>query len=64
MWLEIIENKLHSIFEDTLDRLLYPGVSRTLSSQLVALILAQIEAQPKGEKKAPDQIQIFVSPEK
>ena len=64
MWLEIIENKLHSIFEDTLDRLLYPGVSRSLSSQLVALILAQIEAQPEGEKKAPDQIQIFISPEK
>ena len=64
MWLETIENKLRSIFEDTLDRLLYPGVSRTLSSQLVALILAQIEAQPEGKKKAPDQIQIFVSPEK
>ena len=51
MWLETIENKLRSIFEDTLDRLLYPGVSRTLSSQLVALIMEQIEAQHEVEPR-------------
>lgn len=64
MLLETIEAKLRFILEETLDRLFYPGFSRSLSSQLVQLILAQIEAQPNGEKKAPDQIDILVSPEK
>ena len=64
MLLETIETKLRMILEDTLDRLFYPGFSRSLSSQLVEMILNQIQTQRPDEKRAPDQITLLVSPEK
>jgi len=64
MLLETIEENLRNILEGTLDRLFYPGLSLSLSSQLVQLISTKIQAQPKADKRAPDQITIFISPEK
>ncbi|MFZ3069733.1 MAG: FHA domain-containing protein [Anaerolineaceae bacterium] len=64
MFLETIENKLQSLLEGTLDRLLYPGFSRSLSSRLVSIIDEKLNSQTGQDKTAPDLIDIYVSPEK
>ncbi|HNW94606.1 MAG TPA: DUF3662 domain-containing protein [Anaerolineaceae bacterium] len=64
MLLETIENKLRALFEGTLDRILYPGLASSLSSQLVALISEKIAAQPPNTHRAPDLIDILISPDK
>jgi len=43
MLLETIEENLRNILEGTLDRLFYPGLSLSLSSQLVQLISTKIQ---------------------
>ena len=64
MLLESIENKLRALFEGTLDRLLYPGVSTSLSSRLVQLISEKIASQPSDLRRAPDLIDILICPER
>ena len=64
MLLDSIENKLRTLFEGTLDRLLYPGISGTLSSRLVLLISEKIASEPTDSRRAPDLIDILISPEK
>ncbi|HOA21315.1 MAG TPA: FHA domain-containing protein [Anaerolineaceae bacterium] len=64
MLLEAFENKLRALFEGTLDRLLYPGVSMSLSSRLVALISEKIASQPSDSRRAPDLIDILICPDK
>ncbi|MEL7645681.1 MAG: FhaA domain-containing protein [Anaerolineaceae bacterium] len=64
MLLETIESKLRTLFEGTLDRILYPGISSSLSSRLVALISEKISSQAPGTNRAPDIIDILISPDK
>lgn len=64
MLLETIENKLRALFEGTLDRMLYPGISSSLSSRLVALISEKIASQPPATRRAPDLIDILICPDK
>lgn len=64
MFLEAIENKLQSLLEGTLDHLFYPGISHSLSNQLVSIIDEKLNAQDNQEKIAPDLIDLYVSPEK
>lgn len=64
MLLETIENKLRALFEGTLDRMLYPGISSSLSSRLVTLISEKIAAQPPATHRAPDLIDILICPDK
>ncbi len=64
MLLETIENKLRALFEGTLDRMLYPGVSSSLSSRLVTLISEKIASQAPTTRRAPDLIDILICPDK
>ncbi len=64
MLLETIESKLQSLLEGTLDRLLFPGASRSLSSQIVSLISEKINTGGLNEKTLPDLFEIGVSPER
>lgn len=65
-FLSAIEKKIQVLLEDGLDRLLHPGASYSLSSQLIKLIEENIrqEKSPFGEERhqkfAPDQIKLHV----
>ncbi len=64
-FLALIENKIQVLLEGTVDRLLYPGASSSLSSQLVRMIDEKILAQTDTRNKfVPDLITLYVSPEK
>gem|GEM_PF-274659 len=64
-FLALIESKIQSLLEGTMDRLLYPGAASSLSSQLVRIIDEKIQAQTDTrEKFVPDLITLHVSPEK
>lgn len=60
-----IEGKLQSLLEETLDRLFYAGLGKSLSNQLIHLIDAELQTQSSSETKlVPDIITIIVSTEK
>ena len=64
-FLALIESKIQTLLEGTVDRLLYPGAASSLSSQLIRMIDEKILAQTDAcEKFVPDLITLYVSPEK
>lgn len=64
-FLKTLEENLQSLLEGSLDRLLYPGISHSLSARLVNLIDAKLEQQADpASKQALDLITITVAPEK
>jgi hypothetical protein len=63
--LQIIENKLRYLLEEKLDRLIFPGVSSSLSYTLLELIEGEIEKQDGNcENCMPDLITLKVSSER
>lgn len=63
--LQSIENKLRYLLEDKLDRLIFPGVSSSLSYTLTDLIQKKIKDQDGSEIiQMPDLITLKVSPER
>jgi len=63
--LQSIEDKLRYLLEEKLDRLIFPGVSSSLSYTLIELIEKEIETQEgRCEKCMPDLITIKVSSER
>lgn len=63
-FLENLEAKLQSLFEGSLDRLLYPGAAVSLTTRLIQLIDDKLKSQDGGIGVAPDRIEILVSPER
>lgn len=64
-FLALIESKIQTLLEGTVDKLLYPGAASSLSSQLIKMIDEKILAQTDSrEKFVPDLITLVVSPEK
>ncbi len=63
-FLQAIESRLAAILEGTLDRLLYPGVSRSLSFQLLELIDEKLRPVSPQGGLAPDLVTLWVSPER
>lgn len=69
-FLETIEKRIQSLLEDGLDRLLHPGASQSLSTQLLKLIQDNIrQEKPRfglgsHQKVAPDLITLFVPTER
>ncbi|MGB4596018.1 MAG: FHA domain-containing protein [Anaerolineaceae bacterium] len=62
-FLENLESKLQNLLEGTVDRLLSPGTSRTLSKQLLAMIDDKLREGSGQKGTVPDLINIYVSPE-
>ena len=63
--LQTIEDKLRYLLEENLDRLLFPGVSSSLSYTLIQLIEEEIKKQDgRCEDSMPDLITIKVSSER
>ena len=62
-FLESLEAKLQNLLEGTVDRLLSPGTSRTLSNRLVQMIDEKLREGSGQRGSVPDLINIFVSPE-
>ena len=63
--LQSIENKLRYLLEEKLDRLIFPGVSSSLSYTLIELIEKEIENQEgRCEECMPDLITLKVSSER
>ncbi len=63
--LQSIENKLRFLLEEKLDKLIFPGVSSSLSYTLIQLIEDEIEKQDgRCEECMPDLITLKVSPER
>lgn len=63
-FLESLEAKLENLLEGTVDRILSPGTSRTLSSRLVKLIDEKLNEGSGQASVVPDLITIYVSPER
>lgn len=63
--LKSIEDKLRYLFEEKLDRLVFPGVSSSLSYTLINLIQKKIDEQVEAETiQMPDLILLKVSPDR
>ena len=63
--LQNIEDKLRYLLEEKLDRLIFPGASKSLNATLLKLIEQEIEAQQGHcELCLPDLITLRVSPER
>lgn len=63
-FLESLEAKLQNLLEGTVDRLLSPGTSRTLSNRLVQMIDEKLREGSGQSGAVPDLIDIYVSPER
>jgi hypothetical protein len=63
-FLESLEAKLQNLLEGTVDQLLSPGTSRTLSNRLVQMIDVKLREGSGQVGSVPDLIDIHVSPER
>jgi hypothetical protein len=64
-FLQSVEDKLRYLLEDKLDRLVFPGVSSSLSYTLIELIQNKIKEQEDSDSiQMPDLITLKVSPER
>ena len=64
-FLQSVEDKLRYLLEDKLDRLVFPGVSSSLSYTLIELIQNKIKQQEDSDSiQMPDLITLKVSPER
>lgn len=63
-FLDSLESRLKNLLEGTLDRLLFPGASGSLTNQLVKMIDEKLPTLDLNDSRAPDRIHLAVSPER